>query len=314
MSQKILVADDEEQVRRLVSRALAAPAYEVVGAEDGAAALELARTASPDLIILDLAMPRMDGWKVLQALRSGARTRAIPVIMLTGCAKPGTEVSGLESGADDFIAKPFKLDDLAAHVRSALRRSRTDLAASPLTRLPGTPSIEAEVTRRIAEARPFALHYADLDRFKAYNDHYGFARGDEVIKAVAGVIEESLLPLRDSFLGHVGGDDFVFLTRPEDAAEAGQRIVTVFDRKAVAFYDAVDLARGWIETADRQGKIRRLPPMTLSIGIVSSQQRLLDHYARAVSLAAEMKAYCKARDDGRLSRFAFDRRRDDARQ
>ncbi|MBI5882062.1 MAG: response regulator [Elusimicrobia bacterium] len=311
MSQKILVADDEEAVRKLVSRALVAPAYEVVGAEDGAAALEMARTASPDLIILDLSMPRMDGWKVLQELRTGARTRTIPVIMLTGCAQPGTEVEGLESGADDFIAKPFQPDDLRAHVLSALRRSRTDLAASPLTRLPGTPSIEAEVTRRIAEDRHFALHYADLDHFKAYNDHYGFARGDEVIRATAGVIEAALRPLQDAFLGHVGGDDFVFLTRPEDAASASQRIVTVFDQKAVTFYEAVDLARGWVETADRQGRIQRLSLLTLSIGIVSSRQRLMDHYARAVSLAAEMKSYCKARNDGRLSRFAFDRRRDD---
>ena len=312
MSQKILVADDEEAVRKLVSRALTPPAYEVVGAEDGASALEMARTESPDLIILDLAMPRMDGWKVLEELRSGARTRTIPVIMLTGCAAPGTEVEGLESGADDFIAKPFRPDDLAAHVLSALRRSRTDLAASPLTRLPGTPSIEAEVSRRIAEDRHFALHYADLDHFKAYNDHYGFARGDEVIRATAAIIEQCLRPLRDSFLGHVGGDDFVFLTRPEDAASASQRVVTSFDQKAVAFYNPADLARGWIETPDRQGRIQRLSLLTLSIGIVSSQQRLLDHYARAGSLAAEMKAYCKAQEDGRLSRFAFDRRRDDA--
>jgi diguanylate cyclase (GGDEF)-like protein len=310
MNQRILVADDEEPVRRLVARALGAPSYEIIPAEDGASALELARSAAPDLILLDLAMPRMDGWRVLSALRSGPMTRAIPVIMLTGSQKPGAQVEGLEQGADDFIAKPFRLDELRARVMSALRRSRTDLAASPLTRLPGSPSIEAEVSRRIAEERPFALLYADIDHFKAYNDHYGFAKGDELLRATAGLLEESLAKAADPFLGHVGGDDFVLLTAPEDAPLAAQRAVSIFDRKAVTFYAAMDLARGWIEAADRQGRIRRLPLVTLSIGIVTSERRLLDHYAKAVALASEMKAYCKDHADAGLSRFAFDRRTD----
>ena len=232
--------------------------------------------------------------------------------MLTGFSDLSSEVGGLEMGADDYITKPFQLEELRARVMSVLRRSRTDLAANPLTRLPGSPGIETEVNRRIAAKSPFAFLYADIDNFKPYNDHYGFARGDEVIRAAAQIFMESLRAAgaKEGFLGHVGGDDFVMLAEPALAAHAAQHTVSAFDRKAVTFYDATDMGRGYIETADRQGRSRRFPILTLSIGIVSTANRALEHYAKVVALATEMKSYCKSLQVAGLSRFAFDRRQD----
>jgi len=312
MRQKILVADDEVFVQRIVARALAALPCEVVAASDGAQALELIGSFNPDLVVLDVNMPRKNGWQVLRELRGRLRSRAIPVIMLTCCGDLAAEVKGLDLGADDYISKPFDLEDLRARVMSVLRRTQADLSANPLTRLPGSPAIEAEVERRIRARQPFAFLYADIDNFKPYNDHYGFARGDEVIRASADIFVESIRAseAKDGFLGHVGGDDFVFMTEPAAAPLAAQHAVSAFDRKAVTFYDAADLSRGYIETRHRQGRLQRFPVMTISIGVVSTANRGLDHYAKVVAIASEMKAYCKSLPGERLSRFAFDRRRE----
>lgn len=314
MNQRVLVADDEEMIHRLIYRTLTTKDCEVVLASDGVEALELARTVGPDLIVLDVNMPLKSGWEVLKELRSQAGTRAIPVIMLTGCGDSSDEVGGLEMGADDYITKPFKLEELRARVMSMLRRTRLDLSVNPLTRLPGSPSIEAEVTRRIAAEAPFAFLYADIDNFKAYNDHYGFAEGDKVIRATAQVLAESIGAgdAAGSFLGHVGGDDFVMVTDLEAAPHLAQRTVALFDQKVVTFYDPAGLSRGYIETQDRQGRSRQFPLMTLSVGVVTSEHRRLDHYAKVVSIASEMKSFCKSRQTDRLSRFAFDRRQDPA--
>jgi GGDEF domain-containing protein len=108
----------------------------------------------------------------------------------------------------------------------------------------------------------------------------------------------------------VGGDDFVIVTEPVSAPHTAHCAVSFFDRKAVTFYDAADLSRGCIESKDRLGRPRRFPLLTLSIGVVSTQRRTLDHYAKVVALATEMKAYCKSLPVEKLSRFAFDRRQD----
>ena len=312
MKQRILVADDEIAVQHIVARALAAMPYEVVAASDGVQALEMTETLGPDLIVLDVNMPRKNGWQVLRELRGHLRSRAIPVIMLTGRGDLASEVEGLEMGADDYITKPFELEDLCARVRSVLRRNLIDLSANPLTRLPGSPAIEAEVERRIKARAPFAFLYADIDHFKPYNDTYGFARGDEAIRGTAEVLRESLrtVEAKEAFLGHVGGDDFVMVSEPASAPHLAQRAVSLFDQKAVTFYDAEDLSRGYIEAADRQGVRRSFPLLTLSLGVVTTEHRRLYHYGRVVSLAAEMKAYCKSLPAEKLSRFAFDRRRD----
>jgi len=313
VKQKILVADDEECVHRLIARALENARYELIIARDGAEAMELAKSAGPDLVVLDVRMPRKNGWEVLRELRLQPRTRATPVIMLTGCSDLADEVEGLEMGADDYITKPFEINDLRARVTSVLRRNQINLCANPLTRLPGNPSIEEEVNRRIALGRPFAFLYADIDRFKPYNDVYGFARGDGVIRATADVLIESIRAseAKEAFLGHVGGDDFVIVTEPDSAPHVAQRATSGFDRKVVSFYDAGDLSRGYIESTDRQGVRRRFPLLSLSIGVVTTQRRRLEHYAKVVSIAAEMKAYCKSLERNRFSRFAFDRRKDD---
>ena len=310
MRWKILVADDEKMISRLISRGLSTRDCEVVTASNGVQAVELARAVRPDLIILDVQMPFANGWEVLKKLRSQSQTRAIPVIMLTRHREISDKVGGLDMGADDYITKPFEMEELCSRVMSMLRRTQLALSFSPLTRLPGTPSIKAEVNRRIAEDVPFAFLYGDINNFKSYNDHYGFARGDEVLKTTAQLFADSIrsADAKDAFLGHVGGDDFVVVVEPESAARVANYATTFFDWKAVTFYDPADLSRGYIEVPDRQGNHARFPLLTISIGVATTKSRILDHYATVVAIATEMKAYCKSLRVDKLSRFSFDRR------
>ncbi len=122
MKQIILLVDDEAPVRKLMARALAEMSCEVMAACDGVEALEVIAKVRPDLVVLDVKMPRKDGWAVLRALRSQAGTRSLPVIMLTGYSDTKSQILGLNSGADDYIAKPFDLNELRVRVASVLRR------------------------------------------------------------------------------------------------------------------------------------------------------------------------------------------------
>lgn len=310
MKQKILIADDEPMIQHLVARTLGSELYEILTASNGDDALSLAAQERPDLIVLDVSMPKKTGWQVLDELRRGVQTRMTPVIMLTGSSAVPDEVFGLNSGADDYISKPFVAAELRARVNSALRRNKLGVSANPLTKLPGSPSVEEEVNRRIREGIAFAFLYVDINHFKPYNDVYGFAAGDQVILETANILLESLQMEGGGFVGHIGGDDFIVIADPKQAPSVAQMIVSQFDKKASDFYKGADKSRGFIETENRQNLLQKFPVISLSIGIVTSEQRKLDHYAKVVEIASEMKAFCKADINHQLSRFAFDRRRD----
>ena len=283
----ILVADDDAPVRRVLQGMLRAPDCRVLLAEDGTRALALAATELPDLVLLDIHMPKLDGWAVLRGLRAGARTRLVPVIMLTSAAELEDKVGGLERGADDYVTKPFSLMELRARVEGVLRRHRHTLSANPLTGLPGNPLIEEEVERRIRDASPFALFHVDIDRFKAFNDARGFAAGDGVILETADILRETA---GDAFVGHIGGDDFSVVCGAVEAPYIAQRLVTRFDERV-------------------RDRVLAPAPLTLSVGVATTTRRSFMSYRQVATVASEMKNYLKSHPHP-LSRFAFDRRVD----
>jgi diguanylate cyclase (GGDEF)-like protein len=162
--------------------------------------------------------------------------------------------------------------------------------------LPGNLAIEAELRRRIAAGEPFAVLYLDLDNFKAFNDVYGFTHGDEAIQLVASSAVDAVRRrgTAQDFVGHIGGDDFIIVTLPERAEEIAREIIDMFDRDIRKLYNAQDLRQGYIETRDRRGTLNRYPIMSLSIAIVSNEQRSLDNYAQIGEAAAELKRYAKS--------------------
>jgi len=304
----VLVADDDEDIVRFVEVNLRLEGFRVATASDGQEALRAANDLMPDLILLDVMMPEMDGFEVCQRLRSEARTRHISVIMVTAKSLSADKVVGLTAGADDYMIKPFDPIELIARVKSALRRSREMRDANPLTQLPGNVQVQEEVARRVGSEAPFALMYIDLDNFKAFNDHYGFLRGDEAIKLLAQCAAEAVdhKDGEDSFIGHVGGDDFVVIVAPQVAEPLAQEIIRLWDERVVDLYDAEDVERGYIEVTDRRKQLHRFPFTTVSIGIASNTGRVIDSHWTASEIAAEMKAFAK-NDTG--SSYEIDRRR-----
>ncbi|WP_414639221.1 diguanylate cyclase domain-containing protein [Archangium sp.] len=176
-----------------------------------------------------------------------------------------------------------------------LRRKQQELGASPTTQLPGSGGIEREVQRRLTERRPFAFCYLDLDNLKAYNDYYGFAKADGVIRQTGDLLREVFGQdgLPGDFLGHVAGDDFVFITSPESVDRICQRAIEAFDRIIPLYYDKQDRERGYIETDDRYGDKRRFPIMSVSVVAVLSDGVSGDHTELARQ-ATDMKKRAKA--------------------
>ncbi len=304
----ILVADDEDSMVAMLRDALHSVHYEVVVAHNGEEALEKLRQNPPDLVLLDVQMPKMSGYDVCRQIKSDVFLRHIPVMLLTAQAGTTSKVAGLEQGADDYLTKPFEMDELKARIRTLLRRTRIGLEANPLTRLPGNVTIEAEILNRIQKKEPFAVLYIDLNSFKAYNDIYGFVKGDDVIRETARLILTHSA-LSDGFVGHIGGDDFIVLTQPEAAESLCQKIIKAFDAKVSDFYSPEDRARGYVETKDRRGQATKYPLLSMAIGVMTSQIKPITSLGEVSKIGAEMKHFAKEKKD-KGSSYAIDRRRE----
>jgi diguanylate cyclase (GGDEF)-like protein len=307
MAETILVVDDDPDIARFVEVNLRSAGYDVAVAADGEEALEKAGELRPDLVLLDVMMPRIDGFEVAQRLRKNPQTANTSIIMLTAKALSADKVTGLQSGADDYIIKPFDPIELLARVKGTLRRAKEMRNLSPLTGLPGNIRIQEEIERQVREARPFAVLYCDLDNFKTYNDQKGFVRGDRLIQATARIIQDAVVEFDSSegFVGHVGGDDFVAVVNPDIAEQVAKRICERFDASRSGFYESEDLDRGFIRMEDRKGVMQDVPLVAISVGIATTARRAFAHYGEAVAVATEMKQFAK-RDAG--SSYAIDRR------
>ena len=309
MNAKVLVVDDEAGIRKIMTRALQQRQFRVDATDRGDLALDMALAEDYALIVLDVRMPGMDGFEVLRRLREGATTRLVPVIMVTGMGDTQDEIAGLGGGADDYVSKPFSLDEFMARAERLVKRAAEEISASPLTRLPGSPTLEADVRSRVACREPFSLLYMDIDRFKSFNDAYGFEKGDRLLKRFGQILSECVRESapRGGLAAHIGGDDFAAVCPPEAAAELAHRVACRFDAEVRDHYSAEDRARGYVETMDRKRRLARSAFVTVSIGVATSSARDLTCFAQAAQIASELKAMLKSRG-GTLSRFAIDRR------
>ena len=310
MADVVLVVDDDPDIARFIEVNLRTQGFEVHLAGDGVEALQRVEQVRPDLVLVDVMMPRMDGFQVVDRLRADPRTANTSIIMLTAKALTADKVLGITAGADDYIVKPFDPVELVARVKGTLRRAREMRAISPLTGLPGNARIEDELRERLAAGRSFALVYADLDNFKAFNDHYGFLRGDECLRQVARCIQESALETggNEVFVGHVGGDDFVVICGTDDAEPLCKTVIEHCGPMLFELYDAEDRERGYVEVLNRQGQMERFPLLSFSIGVATTDRRRLTHPGEAVSVATELKEFAK-RNPG--SAYVVDRRSED---
>jgi diguanylate cyclase (GGDEF)-like protein len=310
---RILVVDSDPDSGRFVELTLELEGFDVEVCSEGQHALNRMLDFRPDLLLLDVGVAGVDGLELTRQVRAHPRLCSIPVIMVTARSLSADRVLGLTAGADDYVTKPCDSVELIARVRSTLRRNAEMRSLSPLTGLPGNNRIEAEMQRRFAEREPFAVCYCDLDGFKAFNDAYGWLRGDDVIGLLASAAQDAAVTATNAgpppFVGHIGGDDVVVICTPEQVAGITRDIVDTIDRGVPALYDSEDAARGYLELDDRQGVRRQHPLVTVSIGVAQSIGRDISDHRELVAIATEMKLVAK-RQAG--STVAVDRRREAA--
>jgi diguanylate cyclase (GGDEF)-like protein len=305
---RILVADDEPDLLLIMKDTLERQGFSVDTAEDGILALEAIRSNPPDIAILDVRMPRKDGFGVVAELRKDPVLEHLPVIFLSASGTRDTRVQGIDLGADDFINKPVDMVELLARVRMIIRRSRQGLDANPLTRLPGNLSIESHIDEALAAGKPLAVLYVDLNQFKAYNDAYGYDAGDRVIKTLGSLLLSIVrdLPESGDFVGHIGGDDFIVITAPDRMETLAAKICKRFDALVPSFYSETDRARGKIVATDRKGQSVEYPLLSVAIGICHNSLHPLTSYGQVAQLGAELKKAAKAQAG---STFVTDRRK-----
>ena len=302
----VLIVDDDPAICEALAARLADDGLVSESVHDGVSAVQRAIALRPQLVVLDLALPELSGDQVFERLQADHRTRYTPVVFLTGSAQRDEKVRRLRAGADDYVTKPFDLEELAARVQTALRRSRTLGGLNPLSGLPGNTAIYEEITARLRAKERFACLYLDIDNFKSFNDRYGFTRGDTLITELAEAIFGAVAASgQDAFLGHIGGDDFVVIYAVDEAEALAEEIVTRFSVRSRQLHDAGDIAAGGYEAPDRRGLRSRWPFASVSVGIALSDSRTFPTAAALAQAAAEMKTVAK-RQSGQ--RVALDRR------
>jgi len=215
--------------------------------------------------------------------------------MLTAKGEVSDKVRGLRGGANDYMIKPFDQDELLLRVSNLLNTSRREREANPLTGLPGNRAIERETSDRINSGAEFGFMYIDIDRFKSFNDFYGFSRGDDAISFLADILVQSSRELgsKSDFIGHVGGDDFVMITEPHCAEQLGREIIEKFDLGVVDLHDEEEAQKGFLQVESRSGDMRQLPLITLTVALVANAKGRFEHPAQLSDTMAELKRYGK---------------------
>ncbi|MEP7028249.1 MAG: response regulator [Candidatus Eisenbacteria bacterium] len=292
---RILVADDEPNLREALRFLFTRNHFEVLVAEDGQEALEIALREQPDVIVLDVMMPRMDGYEACRRLRAHYRTRHIPILIATAKGGDDDKLIGLEGGANDYVTKPWVNKELLQRVRNHLEWSRSQRAVNPLTGLPGNLSILAERQRRVDAGEAFAQIFLDLDNFKAFNDRYGFPIGDTAIRAVAEELVEVVESRGEEgdFVGHIGGDDFQILTDPARAEALAEAFKEAIDVRMPKLYEPEDREQGFVRVRNRRHEFEDFPLMSVTIAVALFDPASDGHLAQVDDVLRELKQYGK---------------------
>jgi diguanylate cyclase (GGDEF)-like protein len=296
MESTILVVVRDQQINSLVCELASGEGYKVKSCQSQAEAKELLDKESFTLIISDFQAPLINGIELCKYIRSNFRLRHLSVILLMNTKEdPLNKIKGIYAGADDFLEVPFEAGELLVRIKASLVRLTRDLEANPLTKLPGNVSLSKELEERIKAQLPLAVGYVDLNKFKEYNDKYGFEKGDKIIFHTASIIMQSLQKWGNAtdFLGHVGGDDFIFITTPDCAEVICKQIVEEFDKTVLSFYNEEDIEKGYTMAKNRRGDLCKIPLLSVSIGVSTNENRKFIHIAETIQIATELKHYAK---------------------
>ncbi len=293
-AQTILVVEDDPTIGRMLRETLEAEGYSAIVAATGEEGVAHALRQVPQLVLLDIMLPGIDGFTVVERLRGHAKTAHIPVLMLSARHDTADKVRAFDNEVDDYLTKPFNSEELVARIRKQLRHGRDSLL-NPLTALPGGTRVERAIEHTLESTDLWSILYLDFDHFKAYNDIYGFLRGNDLIRLLGQIAADVVRECgNDSdFVGHIGGDDFIVITMPDHVEPICRKIIERWDCESRAYYSDEDVARGGLIAPDRQGTEQHYGLVTISIGVVTNMRRHVNTLEEVSRIAAEVKHKAK---------------------
>ena len=295
MDQDIYIIDDKRELIEVLKKSfINEKHYKFVSV--GTDEIEEALKNIPSMILIDEDTTNMDIVELCKKLRSDEDNSITPIIVITSDTSREHRVEVLKQNVEYFIKKPIDEEYLYYTIKNMSTLLFVNRRVSPLTGLPGNVQIQAEMKKRILKKEPFAMIYLDLDNFKAYNDVYGFSNGDEVIKFTAKVIYKHIHNVEnsDNFVGHIGGDDFVAITNQTDYDELCKNIIGEFDTQVEQYYSEEDVARGYVEVANRKGIIEQFPIVSISIAVVEVAKNQKVSTLQIGEVAAQVKHSAKS--------------------
>lgn len=287
---RLLIVEDDPDIGNMLKIYFSGMGFEVDVAVRGSDALDRTRQVLPHLIVLDIMLPDIDGYEVCRNLRTNMRTSHIPVIFLTQKDERSDKLQGLELGADDYITKPFDIEELKLRVQGAIRRSERESLTDPRSGLPAGRLIEEQL-RRVIREKDWALLDARVNHFEPFKDVYGFVAGDDVLRFTAMLIGEVVdeLGTTSDFIGHAGGDNFIIITTEGKADAIKNRLKARFDQEVLTHYNFIDREQGFVNAPSSDGTTVKVPFMTMSVGVVSPSIHSFADIREITELAAEAR-------------------------
>lgn len=287
---RILVVEDDNDISNMLKIYFSAQGYEVTVAGRGNDALERTRKQLPNVIVLDIMLPDIDGYEVCTRLRRNLRTSHVPIIFLTQKDERSDRIAGLELGADDYITKPFDIEELRLRVQGAMRRAERESLTNPTTGLPSGKMIEEQL-RSLMRRKDWGLLYVGVNEIDSFTDVYGFVAGDEVLRFTALLLGEvdDKLGGSDDFIGHIGGDDFLLIATQDKVAAIADSITQRFAQEIGSHYSFKDRERGYIVVKDADGTERHAPLMKLCAGVVLATDYDFTDIREITEVSAEVR-------------------------
>ncbi len=234
---KIVIAEDDDAIAHMVNMSLGDAGFLCLRARDGDEALKLVKAHDPDLLVLDVMMPRVDGLEVARRLKADVMWSRTPILMLTALAGIDDQVQGLEAGADAYMSKPFDLREMAARVKALIRSARRERDRNPTTNLPGSRAIDEEIEGALKSGKPTAVIHIDILNFDSYSDSIGIARSEDTVRNLGQWLLEAARVASGggAFVGHIGGSDFIAVLAPEHVEPFMSSAEGAFDGKRSSF-------------------------------------------------------------------------------
>ena len=269
--------------------------------------IDIALKNIPFLIIINEDAIDRDVLEVCEKIRTDEDNKITPIIVVSSNTDRKHRLNVLGKSVEYYIKKPVDTDYLYYTVKNLNRLLSINRRISPLTGLPGNIQIHAELKKRISKGEEFSVLYLDLDNFKAYNDVYGFLKGDQIIEFTAQTITRCVheIFLENSFIGHIGGDDFIAIVPSIEVDKVCQSIIANFDKNVTKFFTEQDIEKGYIEVANRKGIIEQFALTSISIGVVIVEKGRFSNILEIGDVGAQVKHIAKSTMG---SSYAIDRR------